>query len=214
MSGATSLFPRHHSPLRMLKNFLLGKRVLCGWLASHRHYLGGTFWIRHHNLSTLQWLSEQSPSILIGQSSSRWYAWTHVQDRVLLDWMQTKSLHLTLLPMVGWSGACQKLNICPLYFGKITPLIIQLFEIWCQVAALYKLVDGSAALKLGLDGILDGMAEYPHTMAPHWVPISLLWVLLSPSLGDGLSTGPMALQINNSAMAAFICRSDVYSQWM
>ena len=36
----------------------------------------------------------------------------------------------------------------------------------------------------------------------------------SPSLGDGSSTGPTTLWINNSAMAALVCRSDVYSQWM
>ena len=45
-------------------------------------------------------------------------------------------------------------------------------------------------------------AEYPHIMGSTLGTNFLSWVLPSPSLGDGSSTGPMALCINNSEMAA------------
>ena len=37
------------------------------------------------------------------------------------------------------------------------------------------------------------------------------WVLPSPSLGDGLSTGPMALWIENSEMAAVVVVVFIYN---
>ena len=80
----------------------------------------------------------------------------------------------------------------------ITPLIIQLFEVGCQAATLYQLADGSAVLKLGLDGILDGISRVSTYHGPLIRCQFLLQVLPSPSLGDGLSTGSMALWINNS----------------
>ena len=80
------------------------------------------------------------------------------QDRVHPEWAQTKSLHLTLLPKIGQLGACQMSNIFPLSQGDNTTFI-QLFEVGDWAAALYQLADGSAMLKLGLDGILDGISR-------------------------------------------------------
>ena len=42
----------------------------------------------------------------------------------------------------------------------------------------------------------------------------LLWVLTSPSLGDGSSTGPMALWIDNSEMAAFVEVVFIYNEYI
>ena len=47
-------------------------------------------------------------------------------------------------------------------------------------------------------------AEYLHTMSPTLGANFLSWVLPSPSLGDSSSTGPTALWINNSEMAAVV----------
>ena len=123
----------------------------CRQLASHLHSFG----------NTLNWTPQsQCPIMVVWAESCLNKAQnkvfpdgTHEQDRVLLDWTQTKSLCLTLLPKVGQSGACWKSNIYPLYFYEITPLIIWHFEVGCQAATLYQLADGSAVLKLGLDGI-------------------------------------------------------------
>ena len=47
-------------------------------------------------------------------------------------------------------------------------------------------------------------AEYPHTMGPTLGANFLSQVLPSPSLGDGSSTGSMALWMDNSEMAAVV----------
>ena len=87
---------------------------------------------------------------------------------------------------------------------EITPLIIQLFEFGCQEAALYQLADGGAVLKLGLDGILDGISRVSTYHGPHIGHQFLAMGFTSPSLGDGSSTEPMVMQIKNSAMAALV----------
>ena len=174
--GHLSLSPRYLSPLRMMKNFLCGKRVLHGQSASHLHSFGGTPCIDHHNPSY--------PMVVVlpSQSLSRWYTWTHEQDKGHLEWAQTKSLHLTLLPKVGWSGTCQKSNIDPLSLSLWdNTAFIWFFEAGCWVTALYQLADGSAVLKLSLDGILVGTSRVStyHAWAPHWVPISCCGFYLS-----------------------------------
>ena len=129
-------------------------------------FLQGTLWIRHHNLDAPWSSSGQSPSIPIGQShestghsSSRWCTSTVIS-------INKVTLPLSA-PKVGWSGACQKSNVNPLYFCQITPLIIWLTEVGHQTATLYQLADGSAVLKLGLDGILEGIDRVSTYHGPH-----------------------------------------------
>ena len=69
------------------------------------------------------------------------------------------------------------------------------------MATLYQVADGCAVLEMGSGWI---PAEHPNTMGPTLGANFLLWVLPSPSLGDGSSTGPMALWIDNSEMAAVV----------
>ena len=56
-----------------------------------------------------------------------------------------------------------------------------------------------AVLELGLNG---NQQSIHIPWAPHWAPIYIMDFLPSPSLGDGSSTGPMALWIDNSEKTA------------
>ena len=58
------------------------------------------------------------------------------------------------------------------------------------------------------------LPEYPHTMGPILDAKFLLWVLISPLLGDGLSTGHMALWIDNSEMAAIVEMVFIYNEYI
>ena len=57
-------------------------------------------------------------------------------------------------------------------------------------------------------------AEYPHTMGPTLGANFLPQVLPSPSLGHGSSTGPMALWIDNSEMAAIVEMMFIYNEYI
>ena len=55
-------------------------------------------------------------------------------------------------------------------------------------------------------------AEYPHTMGPTLGTNFCHMFLPSPLLGDGLSTGPMALLIENSEVAAIVVVMFIYTR--
>ena len=55
-------------------------------------------------------------------------------------------------------------------------------------------------------------ADYPHTMGPTLGANFCHGFLPSPSLGDGLSTGPMALWIENSEVEAVVVVIYIYTR--
>ena len=118
--------------------------------------------------------------------------------------LDTKSLCFTLLPKVRQLGTCQKSNLYRLSFWEITPLVVQHFEVRHWVATLYQLADGSTVLKLGLDGILDGISRVSTYHGSHIGHQFLVVGFTFPSLGDGSSIVPMVMWIKNCAMAAFV----------
>ena len=139
-----------------------------------------------------------------GKSSPRWYTWTHESGQSLSRINTRKSLWLTLLLKVRWLGACWKSNVYPLSLWEITPLIIWLFKVMYQAVTLYQLADGSAVVKLGLDGILDGISGVSTYHEPHIGHQFIVVGFTSPSLGDGSSTGPIVMWIKNSTIAALV----------
>ena len=173
-------------------NFLLRKRSFTdGWLlafVSSGNTLSDTTALMLHN-GNLGRVHKTKDKVLPDG--------TYEQDRVLLDWTQTRSLCLTL-------GTCRESNIYPLSFWEITPLTIWLFEVRCQTAALYQLDDDSVVLKLGLDGILGGISRVSTYDGPNIGCQFLVASFTSPSLVDGLRTGPTVMQIKSSAMAALV----------
>ena len=75
------------------------------------------------------------------------------------------------------------------------------------MATLYQLADGCARAE-------RESAEYPHTIGPILGANFLSWVLPSASLGDGSSTQPTALWIDNSEMAAVIEVLFIYNEYI
>ena len=55
-------------------------------------------------------------------------------------------------------------------------------------------------------------AEYQHTMGPTLDAHFCHWFLPSPLLGDGSSTGPMALQIENSEVTTVVVVIFIYTR--
>ena len=166
----------------MFSRFLLGK-VPLQMTGFSPLFLHGTLQIRmpHPQYPTIIICAESFPLSRVKSSKHR------------TEFLQIEDVdNVTPLQMVRRSGACQKSNIYPLLFGRIMALIVwhlsQVSDSQPLPASWWQ-VHHMAVLELGLNWI-SRVSTY-H--GPHNGCQFLSWVVPSPLLGGGSSTGPTAL---------------------
>ena len=93
-----------------------------------------------------------------------------------------------------------------LFLGDNILLIVWLFEVGCWAATLYQLADGCAALKLGMDGILDEISRVFTYHRPHIGCHFLSWALPLPYWEMAQTLGPPWCRSKTLQWHLWFCR--------